>query len=217
MAPHVVDDSGGLIATPGDPHDEDPRRLRSRARLLDAATDLLKTGGAEAVTVEAVTRVSKVARATLYRHFGSVRRLRAAALERLLPPRAEPLAEGSFRDRLIDLVYRQAAFIDTAPLYAAMLAWFANGDAADSEAGALRGRLVELYRRPLDQLLAGADDGAARRDLDSSVAPAQLFGPILFTRLIGPGRTTRADCVRIVDDFLAARAAASPRYDGPSP
>lgn len=57
MAPHVVDNSGGLIATPGDPHDEDPRRLRSRARLLDAATDLLKTGGAEAVTVEDCVRI----------------------------------------------------------------------------------------------------------------------------------------------------------------
>lgn len=41
----------------------DPRLARSRNRLLDAATHLLSTGGVEAVTVEAVTRMSRVARA----------------------------------------------------------------------------------------------------------------------------------------------------------
>ncbi|MBU8841783.1 TetR family transcriptional regulator, partial [Mycolicibacterium goodii] len=51
-------------------HDEDddeiaPRRTRSRNRLLDAAAALLSTGGVEAVTVEAVTKASKVARTTL--------------------------------------------------------------------------------------------------------------------------------------------------------
>ncbi|MGV7807497.1 helix-turn-helix domain-containing protein, partial [Mycobacterium kansasii] len=49
--------------------DVDPRRLRSRTRLLDAATKLLNAGGIEAVTIDAVTKASKVARTTLYRHF----------------------------------------------------------------------------------------------------------------------------------------------------
>ena len=47
----------------------DPRPARSRARLLEAATALLRTGGPSAVTVDAVIRASNVARATLYRHF----------------------------------------------------------------------------------------------------------------------------------------------------
>ncbi len=63
-----------------------PRLARSRNRLLEAAGQLLATGGVEAVTVEAVTRMSKVARATLYRHFGSTTDLLAATFERLLPP-----------------------------------------------------------------------------------------------------------------------------------
>ncbi|GAB3012279.1 hypothetical protein MBOU_49460 [Mycobacterium bourgelatii] len=63
----------------------DPRLLRSRTRLLDAATKLLTAGGIEAVTVDAVTKASKVARTTLYRHFSSSTQLLAATFERLLP------------------------------------------------------------------------------------------------------------------------------------
>ncbi|MFD3041184.1 MULTISPECIES: TetR/AcrR family transcriptional regulator, partial [Mycobacteriaceae] len=71
--------------TPDDEDDVDPRRTRSRTRLLDAAANLLKTGGIEAVTIDAVTKASKVARTTLYRHFNSSSQLLAATFERLLP------------------------------------------------------------------------------------------------------------------------------------
>ncbi|MFD2398802.1 TetR/AcrR family transcriptional regulator [Prauserella oleivorans] len=71
--------------TPSTP-DEDPRLARSRARLLDAATHLLAEGGIDAVTIDAVTRTAGIARATLYRHFGTGTELLAAAFERLLPP-----------------------------------------------------------------------------------------------------------------------------------
>ena len=64
--------------------DVDPRRIRSRTRLLDAAATLLSTG-VEAVTIDAVTKASKVARTTLYRHFHSSSHLLAATFERLLP------------------------------------------------------------------------------------------------------------------------------------
>ncbi|MBU8821085.1 TetR family transcriptional regulator, partial [Mycolicibacterium goodii] len=91
-------------------HDEDddeidPRRTRSRNRLLDAAAALLSTGGVEAVTVEAVTKASKVARTTLYRHFGSSSHLLAATFERLLPQVTPPApAGGTVRERLIELL-----------------------------------------------------------------------------------------------------------------
>ena len=50
-------------------NDEDPRKQRSRSRLLDAATTLLAEGGVDAVTIDAVTKLANVARATLYRPF----------------------------------------------------------------------------------------------------------------------------------------------------
>src|SRR5699024_5251479 len=79
-----------VAMTPQDTPPEDPRRERSRSRLLDATTALLTSGGVDAVTIESVTRVSKVARSTLYRHFDGSAALVTAAFERLLPPIAEP-------------------------------------------------------------------------------------------------------------------------------
>ncbi|HET6731524.1 TetR/AcrR family transcriptional regulator, partial [Mycobacterium sp.] len=71
----------------------DPRPARSRARLLDAATALLRSGGPSAVTIDAVTRSANVARATLYRHFPSANDLVAAAFMSLIPPPPMPPAQ----------------------------------------------------------------------------------------------------------------------------
>ena len=79
-----------------DDEDVDPRRLRSPTRLLDAATKLLSAGGIEAVTIDAVTKASKVARTTLYRHFSSSTQLLAATFERLRPQVTPPPVTGSF-------------------------------------------------------------------------------------------------------------------------
>ena len=84
----------------------DPRPARSRARLLDAATALLRSGGPSAVTIDAVTRSANVARATLYRHFSSANDLLAACFMSLIPPPPMPPEEGSLRERLTAIVWR---------------------------------------------------------------------------------------------------------------
>ncbi|EUA09744.1 bacterial regulatory s, tetR family protein [Mycobacterium kansasii 662] len=94
-----------------DDDDVDPRRLRSRTRLLDAATQLLSAGGIEAVTIDAVTKASKFARTTLYRHFSSSTQLLAATFERLVPQVHAPPATGSLREQLIELLSRQATLL----------------------------------------------------------------------------------------------------------
>jgi hypothetical protein len=78
----------------------DPRPARSRARLLDAATALLRSGGPSAVTIDAVTKSANVARATLYRHFSSANDLLAASFITLIPPPPMPPEHGSLRERL---------------------------------------------------------------------------------------------------------------------
>src|SRR5262249_27519316 len=126
---------GTMTTLPADiDEDVDPRWVRSRTRLLDAAADLLRAGGIEAVTIDAVTKESKVARTTLYRHFGCSSDLLPATPGGLIPPVTEPPSTGSLRDRLIDLVCRQAALYEEAPLHLTTLAWLAlrsNADDAD--------------------------------------------------------------------------------------
>ncbi len=199
-----------------DDEDIDPRRLRSRARLLDAATGLLSAGGIEAVTIDAVTKVSKVARTTLYRHFSSSTHLLAATFERLLPQVTPPALSGSLRERLIELLSRQAVLIEEAPIQLTTLAWLALGptssDSSSDDAhdgrrslGALRARVADQYRGPFDQILDSPQARAELVDFDPTIALSQLVGPIVFARLTGIHTFDHADCVRLVDDFLAAR------------
>ncbi|WP_187700924.1 MULTISPECIES: TetR/AcrR family transcriptional regulator [unclassified Dietzia] len=179
--------------------------------MLDAATHLLSTGGVEAVTVEAVTRMSKVARATLYRHFGGTAQLLAASFERLLPRVEVSTASGSVRDQLIALLTAQADLIDQAPLNITTLAWLSIGsvggsDPADSAAiTSLRSRVIEEYRQPFDRILTQPDVRAQLGNVDTTFAIVQLLGPVVFARLTGLCTVDHDGCVQLVDDFLAAR------------
>lgn len=203
----------GLEETPAE---LDPRRARSRDRLLDAASELLAAGGVEAVTVEAVTRRSKVARTTLYRNFGNSAELLAAAFERLIPRVDAAPETGSLRDRLIELLVRKSAITEEAPAQRALFAWLGMTHARPGEEAApkadspamrsLRERIIEHYRRPFHEVLESPEAGAEIGEVDPTVVVAQLLGPILFMRLTGLRPVTHADCERIVDDFLAARS-----------
>ncbi len=196
--------------------DEDPRKARSRARLLDAATALLAKGGAEAVTIDAVTGLARVARATLYRHFAGGEELVAAAFARMLPP-IPPVPDGDLRDQLVALVVAQARILDEIPIPLTAMCWMGLGpglgDYSSAEALSnerpellsLRERLVERYREAFDRVF---DTPTAREllgDLDYDLALAQLLGPVVFTKLATLPSLDRAACERVVDDFLAAR------------
>ncbi|MEV0685347.1 TetR/AcrR family transcriptional regulator [Nocardia sp. NPDC050378] len=191
-----------------DAEEVDPRRVRSRARLLDAATALLRDGGLEAVTIDGVTKLSGVARTTLYRHFDNAIQLRAATIERLLPSAIPTPPDGPLRDRLVTLLEHQADAIRETPLQLSTLAWLATGsDQADSPAiTSLRGRLIDQYRAPFDQVLETPEARAQLGEFDTYFVLSQLIGPLVFAKLLGLRESTPADCARIVDDFLAARA-----------
>ena len=205
-----MNDSSQSALPPDD--DIDPRRIRSRNRLLDAAATLLSTGGVEAVTIDAVTKASKVARTTLYRHFQSSSHLLAATFERLLPQVTTPApTSGSLRDQLIELLSRQATLFNDAPLHVTTLAWLSLGptgakdDTDDRHASrALRARVVDQYRQPLAALLHRDEARTELNDFDLELALCQLVGPLAFARMTGIRTITHHDCADIVDDFLAA-------------
>jgi TetR/AcrR family transcriptional regulator, regulator of autoinduction and epiphytic fitness len=190
----------------------DPRWVRSRTRLLDAAADLLRAGGIEAVTIDAVTRQSRVARTTLYRHFGCSSDLLAATLEQLLPPVTPPPSTGSLRDRLVELVCRQATLYKEAPLHLTTLAWLAlrsNTDDADDAPDcttandALQARVVDHYTQPLRAILQSPEACDQLGELDLELAVCQLSGPLLFAWMTRLRAIDHHDCARVVDDFLA--------------
>ena len=191
------------------PSTTDPRRARSTGKLLDAAADLLVSGGAAAVTVDAVTRLSGVARTTLYRNFPSTDSLIAAAFQRLLPTPEPPPAGAPVREQLLHLCTSMTRLIQDAPLQQSMLGWLAMGRGAsdDDEVGQLRRRVVDSYTEPLHAVLSAAEAEGTLLAGDRDLAVAQLAGPVVLGRMIGLRPYTAEDVERLVDDFLRGRLA----------
>ncbi|AFM15750.1 transcriptional regulator [Mycolicibacterium chubuense NBB4] len=199
----------------------DPRPARSRARLLEAATTLLRTGGPGAVTIDAVTRKANVARATLYRHFPSANDLVAAAFTSLIPPPPMPPESGSLRDRLIAVVAEWAESIAEAPTTLTAMAWLSLGPdmtelpgsapAATHRAGpqvhSLRERIAEQYSAPFDSIFDSPQAAAELGPVDRTTAFALLIGPLAFGRISTLAEFDyQAVAVAAVDGFLAVSA-----------
>ncbi|MDP7722353.1 TetR/AcrR family transcriptional regulator [Mycobacterium sp. TY814] len=204
----------------------DPRPARSRARLLEAAAALLRSGGPSAVTVDAVTRAANVARATLYRHFPSGNDLLAATFSSLIPAAPMPPAEGSLRDRLLALVLAQADLIAEAPAVLTAMAWLALGPdlqqlpapgrslGAQNAITGLRERIAQQYAAPFDALFDGPQ-AAELGEVDRSSAIALLIGPLVLGRLSTlPDFDYRETARAAVDGFLEVQCR---RGAGPGP
>ncbi|VEG51970.1 TetR family transcriptional regulator [Mycolicibacterium aurum] len=195
----------------------DPRPARSRARLLDAATALLRTGGPSAVTVDAVTRRANVARATLYRHFPSANDLVAAAFMSLIPPPPMPPAHGTLRDRLIAVVVEWADSIAEAPTTLTAMAWLSLGPdiaqlptAGSEGVRSLRERIAEQYSAPFNTLFDSPEAATELAAVDRTTAFALLIGPLAFGRISTLTEFDyRAVAIAAVDGFLALSAAST--------
>jgi AcrR family transcriptional regulator len=169
------------------------------------------------VTVDAVTRASNVARATLYRHFPSGNDLLAAAFHALIPPAPIPPEQGTVRDRLIAALQGFADLIAEAPISLAAMSWLALGgdleqtwwsrdkrSAESNEVRTLRERVAEQYAAPFDAVFDSPDAVELLGEIDRMRAVALLLGPIVLGKL-----STLADfdyrevAVIAVDGFLA--------------
>jgi AcrR family transcriptional regulator len=193
----------------------DPRPARSRARLLDAATALLRTGGPSAVTVDAVTRGANVARATLYRHFPSGNDLLAAAFHSLIPPAPMPPESGTLRERLMALMQAQADLISETPVLLTATYWLALGpdmehmpgraqDTDSPEVRTLRERVAQQYGAPFDAIFDSPDAQRELGDVDRAQAIMLLIGPLVAGRISTLADFDYRECARAaVDGFLA--------------
>lgn len=192
----------------------DPRPARSRARLLDAATALLRTGGPSAVTVDAVTRGANVARATLYRHFPSGNDLLAAAFNSLIPPAPMPPETGSLQERLVALVQAQAELIAETPVLLTATYWLALGpdmeripgtaDTDSTEISTLRERIAQQYGAPFDAIFDSPEAAAELGEVDRAQAIMLLIGPVVAGRISTLTAFDYRECARkAVEGFLA--------------
>lgn len=186
------------------PADLDPRVARSRAKILDAATQLLVESGARGVTVDAVAARSGVSKATLYRHWDSRDALLVDVLRYNLPelPGVDLSAgfEAAFA-AVVTALGEQACDPEWQRILPALFAL--KHQTAEIE------KLAEAEREEQEEILEtvlqlGIDEGRLPPDLEIDLVVHQLVGPVLFAAMVEGGDLPRRVAAAVSDDFLAA-------------
>lgn len=212
---------GAAAASESRPRRTDPRVVRSRAKVMRAAVDVLREQGPAALTVDEVIRRSGVARMTVYRHWSSRDDLLRDAFGALLGgspadetpgphgirpggvagrPRTPPNAADRLTAAVVTLG-RELASADWVDALPALLdhTW-RHPEQAD-----VRTAFTDSRRARIADPLAGCrSEGLLAGDLDEDVAVAQLLGPLLYRRLFTDEPITYLFCVALVEDLLRA-------------
>lgn len=174
--------SRALPATFTTVHPLSSSQRERRQRLLIAARELAGEGGYAAVTMHAVADRAKLARATVYRYFGSKDQLLTAAGVEWAREIADEQARGGIRvaggsaaEQMAELM---AAVIDHSaaelPLMSAMVSAIISGDrTADRERRALYAIMLERF----DEIMGDGLSAEERADM------AYLLGQLMLAAL----------------------------------
>lgn len=183
----------------------DPRVERSRTAVLDAAVDLLLEGGLEAVTFDAVSGRSGVARTTIYRHWPHRDDLLADVFRLLSVDLDLPGADIPPVER-VRLVLRQLAAVLGAPRWQRALPALINAARYNKELASFHHHLSQHQSKVLTTVLTDAiAAGELPPDTDLSEALLQLMGPLLGAVFTRPDAIDEAFADRLVDLFFASR------------
>jgi len=190
----------------------DPRKTRSRTKILDAATGLLITGGAQAVTIDAVCDHSGVAKSTIYRHFSSHVEMLVEVLRHNLPSMDYLALQPTFEASLRRLAHGLAEMLGRPEQRRAVPALFALRNSephVDQLAQADHQQRIRMLGKVIDQ---GMDEGILSAGIDPEAAANFLVGPLVFACMT-PGHTDlKQTADQVIDLFLTSSAflAASP-------
>jgi AcrR family transcriptional regulator len=201
---------------PDTSREHDARVVRSRARILAAATELLVEAGPRAVTVDAVAERSGVAKSTMYRHWPSRTDLLVDVVRQHVPelPAVDPAAgfEASLRS-VIGAVAATLTSPEWARIMPALLSLhFHMPEMAELLADdhgakeAVIGAVLEL----------GAAEGLVPAGLDPHRVSQLLIGPLVFATINGDHTDIGPLAADVVDRFLASYRSTPPTKGTPT-
>ena len=191
----------GVTETPA----ADPRVQRSRRAVLDASIALFLEGGANALTVDAVSERSGVAKTTIYRHWENRDALVIDVVRGCIPVVEHPDAELPFEEALRQAVRSMAAGLSDDRVRAALPHLIAAA-AEMWDLGADYREVVEKqYAGLIGVLERGVAEGSLPEDADVLEAKHQIFGPIFVTALSPDDPLGDDEADRVVELFLASR------------
>lgn len=188
----------------------DPRAVRTRRRVLDAAAHLLAERGVDATSMDAVATAAGISRSTLYRHWPERLPLLLEAIEHLGEPyRREGAGASRPGEGLVEALQRHIGGLGDglrSPEWGAVAADLAAAADRDPDLAEVHGRYVVARRETVIARLREARDRGevpAATDLDWAVSV--LVGPLYYHRLILHRPMTEdevAEHVRRVVDLL---------------
>lgn len=186
---------------------QDPRVLRSKERVLQAAKAILLEAGPRSFNIEAIAEKSGVAKMTIYRHWNNREELMLATFRELVPTREQPSYQrhSSPVQTLKNAISAYGAEFATAEWSEIMpsLLLQAKEDPAVSE---IWWSFAESRARDLRALIQDCVDVGLIRDVDLEIAISQLMGPLAFRRFLSFETIDKDFCDALVEGFLRAHA-----------
>jgi TetR/AcrR family transcriptional regulator of autoinduction and epiphytic fitness len=195
-------------------HSTDPRVVRTRARVLHAAMDLLVDVGIRRITMTAIVERSGVSKTTFYRHWTSLEDVVYDAVAARIWPPDEATLDPPTSEQLHDAAEAVANMINDprTPAVRDALLHLSESDVRFVE---LRARVRAAILAPLTTTLQAARTaGQLDRTVDIEEVIAQVVGPMIYDALSGRPRTATVAHAHI-DRVLLFSSPAEPA-PGPS-
>lgn len=184
-----------------------PRTLSdtARAKMLDAATEVVTDVGVGAFSVDEVARRSGVAKTTIYRHFPNAKELLVAALDQALVPPPVP-DEGSLEADVRAYLHSvRGLFVD--PQLRTLHFEIYAATTRDPELRDLHQSLMAGRSGPTRAIF---DHALARDELRSGIDYPTLLeiiqGPLVFRAMSRPDRLDHAGIDELVERMLVLLA-----------
>lgn len=189
------------------PRTDDPRVERTRAAVIEAASDLLVADGPSAITHASVAAAANVSRTTVYNHWPTQADLLRDTIESLgKVPISHDQLTGALRP---DLGLLCAQVIDDLAdeQRAAMIVNMMERALHDPTVAAVRDEFLGVFAKLFHAVIRTAvDAGELRADIDADRSIAALLGSFLFARFMSSDGFDRAYADAVLDEFVRTNA-----------
>ena len=161
-----------------------PRTIRVRQIILDAAIDLLIKEGAGALTAVRIAEKTGVARTTIYRHWTDNTALLLDAIDKLISPHVPTSLSENLEEDLSATLTNLKMRMTKRPFRIVFAALLDHANRNRDAVGAQR-RFVSGVLQPLQDVLANAKGrGVLPSTVDVETASAQLAGPLFIQHVM---------------------------------
>jgi AcrR family transcriptional regulator len=181
---------------------EDERVQRSKKAVLTATFQLLSEAGLSGVSLDAVSRRSRVAKTTIYRHWPSRSALVLDACSRL-KPKSEAPDTGNLRDDVTVLALNLAGRLRTAR-WATVLPSMIDAAERDPELADLHSRMHAEMTTAFRSVVERAQQrGELSRHRRSTEVVAMILGPLFYRRWFSREPLDEGFVKRVVDSAVS--------------